>query len=60
MENTSGQKTKKIGISDILLESLKRSGCCGSDLLQDVETNISNQSISKGQEILILTLVPSF
>lgn len=60
MENTSSQNINKIGVFDILIESLKRSGCCGSDLLQKVETNISNQSISKGQYILILTLVPAF
>lgn len=60
MENTSNQNINKIGVFDILMESLKRSGCCGSDLLKKVETNLSNQSISKGQEILILTLVPAF
>lgn len=43
---------------DILLEALKRSGACGSDLLKKVDTGISYDQITKKQELVILALIP--
>lgn len=55
MDDTS----KKLSCSDILLEALKRSGACGADLLKSVNTDIPYDNISKKQEILILSLIPT-
>lgn len=47
-----------MSLYDILLEALKRSGACGSDLLKKVDTGISYNQITKKQEFLILALIP--
>ena len=49
----------KLSWSDILLEALKRSGACGADLLQSINTDVPYDRISKRQTFLIFALVPA-
>ena len=49
---------KAMNLFDILLESLKRSGACGADLLKNVETGIASDDLSRRQELLLFSLIP--
>ena len=49
---------KKMSLIDVFLEALKRSGACGADLLKNIETGITSDELSKGQELFLFSLIP--